>query len=67
MSELHSRKPKTVGTTIYFTVEEMEDLKVLSSGVGIPISEIVRKSVRPFIEQNKRYLEFMRNAPTIEL
>lgn len=67
MSELHSRKPKTVGTTIYFTVEEMEDLKALSSGIGIPISVIVRKSVRPFIEQNKRYLEFMRNAPKIEL
>lgn len=53
--------------SIYFSDDEILCLKILASGVGLPLSLFIRQTMVSLIERNKKYLDHVKQLPKIDL
>lgn len=53
--------------SVYFSDEEIFNLKILASGVGQPLSLFIRETMVSLIERNKKYLDHVKQLPKIDL
>ena len=53
--------------SVYFSDEEISNLKILASGVGLPLSLFIRETMVSLIERNKKYLDHVKQLPKIDL
>lgn len=53
--------------SVYFSDDEISNLKILASGVGLPLSLFIRQTMVSLIEKNKKYLDHVKQLPKIDL